>query len=58
MTFTYKTYEDLENDKIVETLKALPENEKSYVRELICNTLSDIKSELLESDIIIHNQHK
>lgn len=51
-------YENLENNKIVEILKALPENEKKYVRKLICDTLFDIKSELLEGELIIHDSHK
>ena len=52
------TYEDLEDDKIVETLKTLPEDEKNYVRKSICDTLFDIKSELLEGELIIHDSHK
>ena len=36
-------------------LKNLPESEKSKVKSEICNTLSDIKQELLDGDLIIHN---
>ncbi|MCR5022162.1 AHH domain-containing protein [Ruminococcus sp.] len=36
-------------------LKNLPESEKSKVKTEICNTLSEIKQELLDGDLIIHN---